>query len=132
MTENQVETIKNRGRPKVYTPEVLESLATELLDWVMKPTSTMLIGFTNEKLLPPSRITEWAKASETFSLALSTAKAIIAQRREDLFNQGKILTASYHMYQRFNDPLVNQHFRDEFSFEANIKEKAKSDHNTAN
>ncbi|MHB1060215.1 MAG: hypothetical protein ACYC0F_20325, partial [Rhodanobacter sp.] len=43
-----------------------------------------------------------------------------------------ILTASYHMYQRFNDPLVNQHFRDEFSFEANIKEKAKSDHNTAN
>lgn len=62
------------GRPEIYTLEWLDKEADLIVEWTKNPKNIYLKRFCLERGYNPSRMTEFAKKSEKFSLALSYVK----------------------------------------------------------
>ncbi len=61
------------GRPIKYTQEFIETEADALLKWIKDDEHIYLKRFSFERGYSSSRLTEFAKANEKFSLALEKA-----------------------------------------------------------
>jgi hypothetical protein len=66
----------NIGRPKKYTKEFIDALATDLQAYFDKKENIFLLGFAIEKKLPPEYFAIFARQNKSFSTALKNAKAI--------------------------------------------------------
>jgi len=61
------------GRPPKYTDEVLEALATELIDWFGESQNLWLKDFAISKSMPWQHFCELAAKNEKFMVALKLA-----------------------------------------------------------
>ena len=62
------------GRPVKYTPEFIEALAPEMVQWFKKKKNFYLKMFCCEKGFPSNRLSEFAEKSEVFADALRMCK----------------------------------------------------------
>jgi hypothetical protein len=62
------------GRPKEYTPEVIESLAEDLIQWATQDDAMFLASFCKTHSLYRQRLTEFAKGNPKFADALKVAQ----------------------------------------------------------
>lgn len=117
---------KNKGgRPVKWTPEAIDKMADELLDYAQQKTSLVLSSFVTEKRMNPDILSYLAKLSPKFFEALKTARRLIGDRREvgamAKKLDSRVCMASARMY---NDEY-DQHKLNELEKEEFIKAKAK-------
>lgn len=62
------------GRPELYTDEVIEKFADELLQWIRYPNNIFFEEFTIQKGILPEYMTRWASRNEKFNQAYKLAK----------------------------------------------------------
>lgn len=91
-----------RGRPREHDRD---QIAEDMIIWAAKEDSLNLNGFCGEKLIAPSKITDWARADDHFRVAYETTKAILGQRRERGLINGTLHVKAYDLnaavYDRF-------------------------------
>jgi uncharacterized protein (DUF4213/DUF364 family) len=93
------------GRPRKY--DYIKE-AQDLEAWAQLDTSLNLYGFTKDKPYLACQMTEFAQASEEFSLSLKKAKELIALRREQKLCEGKLHIAAWGRSARMYDSLLKQ------------------------
>lgn len=94
------------GRPKKYD---YAKEGKDLEAWAQLDTSLNLYGFTKDKPYLACQMTEFAQASEEFSLSLKKAKELIALRREQKLCEGKLHIAAWGRSARMYDTLLKNH-----------------------
>lgn len=113
------------GRPQKWTPEVIDKLAVELVEFAEKDTSLILASFVLEKRMNPQIMSVLAALSSNFSEALSTSKRLIGARRETGTLLKKYEPKTYSMSQRMYDPEWSKHLDAQLDIDEFIKAKAK-------
>jgi hypothetical protein len=93
------------GRPREYD---YAQEGRELEAWAQLDTSLNLYGFTKNKPYLASQMCEFAHASEEFSQSLKKAKELIALRREEKLNEGKLHIAAWGRSARMYDGLLKK------------------------
>jgi len=91
------------GRPKKYTPEVIERFADELLIWIKNEGNFWVKDFCLERGIDPDYMSEWARENERFAGAYKTAKAF----QESRIFKGSMLSAFNPTMSKF--ALINNH-----------------------
>ena len=112
---------KLNGTPIVYTDEIIENYADELLDWVQDEKNYILLGFCNERMIIADNLAIWADCNPKFARSLKIAKQTIAQRREDMANKDQLNYGVYQRYQGMYDPNLHKFERAEKAYEAELK-----------
>lgn len=106
------------GRPREWDRD---KVAENLVEWAKKDTSINLNGFCGENLLPPSKITLWAKECDNFRQAYEIAKALLGERRERYLEQERLHVKAYDMNAKVYDHFLKDESRDEKAFESKLK-----------
>lgn len=71
---------ENGGRPLMYTKELIEKYADELIIWLDDPENYWYKDFCHEKKIHPKKMSEWAATNEKFKESLELAKSIQESR----------------------------------------------------
>lgn len=111
----------NSGRPKELDP--IEE-AKALLEWLKKPTSTILLEFNTSRGYCRDRFHIWEKECVEFRDAYKLAKQTIAFRREQFLHSGNFNQAAWARYQSMYDKDLHEHERAEKAYEIELKTKA--------
>ena len=117
--------IKNGGRPKVWTDDVIDAFAEELLDWAEKEDSLVLSGFTSSQRYCTPILNKLAAISPNFRWALNEAKRVLGVRRETGTVHKKFEPKVFAMTARMYDPELCDHLSAVLAKEELIKAKAK-------
>lgn len=62
------------GRPEIYTNEVIEKMAEELLEWIKKPDNIFFDDFCLDQDINPDYMSVWAQKNKRFLGAYEVAK----------------------------------------------------------
>lgn len=100
-----------------------ELIAQQMLDWVKKPTSLNLCGFSAEYLVSPRIVMQWAKENEEFSRVYMITKAILGERREQMLKTGELHKSAYDLNINTYDLYRKEECREEKQFESDLKNK---------
>lgn len=73
------------GRPKKWTPELIEAEAAAFEEWMQRPDSIWYESFCLERDFLPDRMAEWAKENERFGRVYKKAQA---WQKQKLINGG--------------------------------------------
>lgn len=85
-----------------------EKIAADMIEWAKKDDSLNLNGFCAEKLLPPSKISQWAKEDDFFRQAYEITKALLAKRREEALETGTLHVKAYDLNARVYDAFLRE------------------------
>lgn len=91
------------GRPKRWTPEIIEGLADELLIWIKDQNSIWLKDFFLERGIHPNKISIWSKENEKFQFACELSKEF----QESRIFKGGLMNAYNAQITKF--ALINNH-----------------------
>lgn len=114
--------VNKGGRPREHDRD---AIMEELVEWAKLPNSLNLNGFccSREPPLDPSKITHWAKECPRFRQAYSTAKAFIAQKREQNLALGNLHVKAYDLNAAVYDHFLKDERREQAEYEASIKKQ---------
>lgn len=116
------------GRPRTWDRKFI---ALEMIAWSKLDTATNLNGFCGIHEIWPQKLYEWADDDIEFWEALTITKSNLAQRREDMLNQGLLHKAAYDNNAGAYDYVIKRNKRKDMEFESKLKhaELAKVDAN---
>lgn len=82
------------GRPRHHNRE---QIAIDIIEWAKKPDSINLNKFCAyyDPIIPPSKISEWAKEDVSFREAYESAKMFLGFRREEWMSQELLHVKAY-------------------------------------
>lgn len=106
------------GRPREYDRDFI---ACELVIWAQKETSINLCEFCAIKMLPPSKITIWAKECERFRKAYELAKCFLGHRREQMLSKEELHVKAYDLNAATYDYFLKEEKRMQAEYEAALK-----------
>lgn len=108
------------GRPRVHDRD---QIALDLIEWASKPDSINLCKFccTREPPLAPSKITMWAKESDSFRIAYETAKMYLGARREEWLNKNQMHVKAYDLNATTYDYFLKEEKQDQQKYESLLK-----------
>lgn len=96
-------------------------IALDMIEWAQKDDSFNLNGFCGMKLLPPSKISIWAKEDDFFCKAYEVTKAILAERRERGLREDKLHVKAYDLNSSVYDHFLKETRMEMSKFEAMLK-----------
>lgn len=64
------------GRPRIWTDEIIEKEAEELLEWLKKPGNFYFDDFCIEKGYPTEYLPQWANRNDKFRKAYKMARTV--------------------------------------------------------
>lgn len=110
------------GRPRERD---LVQLAKELLEWAAKDDSINLNHFccTRVPILPPPKLSDYARQNDDFREAYTAAKAYLGYRREQKLNNEEIHVKAYDLNAAVYDHFLKEERRDQAKFESDLKSK---------
>jgi hypothetical protein len=62
------------GRPEIYTEDVLNKMADDLMKWLETPTNVLFKDFCLDQKINPRKMLKWAEDNERFRAAYEFAK----------------------------------------------------------
>jgi len=71
---NQYAKGHGKGRPKIWTDDVIENEAEELLKFIANDEGLYINSFCRKRGIDPDRLSEWARSNEVFAGAFKEAK----------------------------------------------------------
>lgn len=98
-------------------------IALDLLEWAKKDDSINLCAFCADKMLVPSKISDWAREDEAFREAYWIAKSHIGKRRELLLSQGKLHVKAYDLNANTYDHFLKEEKRLQAEFESRLRKE---------
>lgn len=107
------------GRPAHDINEMMDAL----IEWVRKPTSLNLCGFSAEHLISPRTVMHWAKTNPDFLRVYETVKAVLGERREQMLKTGELHKSAYDLNINTYDLYRKEECREEKQFESDLKNK---------
>lgn len=112
----------NAGRPREHNRD---QIAKDLIEWAKLPDSINLNKFCAyyDPIIPPSKISEWAKEDERFREAYQSAKSFIGFRREEMLNSDKLHVKAYDLNATTYDHFLKEEKRQQAEFESKLREK---------
>lgn len=108
------------GRPREYDRD---QIAEEMIEWAQLPDSINLCGFSAKKLIPPSKITAWARECEKFRLSYEIVKAIVGERRERLLSSQQLHVKAYDLNAKTYDHFLKEEHKEEKTFESSLRKE---------
>src|SRR5258708_2877992 len=106
------------GRPREWDRSIV---AQDLITWAKLDSSTNLNGFCSDNLIPPSKISEWARACKDFRLAFELAKSFLAKRREEKLSKGTLHVKAYDLNVAVYDHFTKEDRKEQAAYEASLK-----------
>src|SRR5277367_4267778 len=106
------------GRPRTWDRE---KIADELVAWAMLDDSINLNAFCAIKLMPPSKISEFANEDKRFHEAYEIAKSYIAIHRENRLTDGTLHVKAYDLNARVYDYFLKQDHKEMLRLQAELK-----------
>ncbi len=114
---------KPLGRPREHDRD---QIALDIVKWAAKDDSINLCKFCAlyNPIIPPNKLTLWAKESESFRQAYESAKLFLGYRREEWLNQECLHVKAYDLNAETYDYFLKDEKRNKAEFESqlNIKE----------
>ena len=114
---------KKRGRPPKFDNDDIERFADELYEWVEHEENYILLKFCNERYILAEELYVFCDASQKFAQALSHAKQVLSQRREDMLNAGTMHAGVFNRYQGMYDKTLHRYERKEKEDDIELKRK---------
>lgn len=107
------------GRPREHNRE---QVAIDLIEWAKKPDSINLNKFCAyyEPIIPPSKMSLWAKEDDWFRQAYESAKMFLGFRREEWLNQERLHVKAYDLNVNVYDYFKKEESRDQSKFDASL------------
>lgn len=98
-------------------------IALDLIEWAQKDDSLNLNAFCALKMLPPSKISQWAKEDDFFRQAYEMAKAHVGARREECLRTGRLHVKAYDLNAPVYDYFLKEERRLQAEFESRLKQE---------
>lgn len=114
------DTKKTLGRPRVHDRD---QIAKDLIEWAKKPDSINLCKFCAyyEPIIPPNKMTLWAKECENFRQSYEAAKLFLGFRREEWLNQEHLHVKAYDLNASTYDYFLKEEKRAQAEFDSKLK-----------
>ncbi len=112
--------IIKQGRPREYDRDFI---ACELVLWAKKETSINLCEFCADKMLPPSKISIWAKECPNFRKAYELAKCFLGYRREQMLTKETLHVKAYDLNATTYDYFLKEEKRLQAEYEASLRKE---------
>ena len=100
-----------------------DQIALDLLEWVQKEDSLNLCAFSCDNMIPPNKITLWAREDAFFKDVFLLAKCFLNIRREKSALNGEMYLKAYDMNIPHFDHFLDRHNKDELDYEYDLKIK---------
>lgn len=115
------------GRPREHDRE---KIADDMIEWARKDDSINLNKFCAyyEPIIPPSKISRWAKEDEEFRQAYESAKMFLAFRREEMLNNEMLHVKAYDLNATVYDYFLDEKKTETAKFEASLRKEEDSKH----
>ncbi len=96
-----------RGRPRVHDRE---QIAIDIIEWARRPDSINLCKFCAlyDPIIPPTKLTLWAKEDNSFREAYESAKLFLGFRREEWLNQEHLHVKAYDLNAETYDHFLKE------------------------
>lgn len=114
-----------QGRPREYNRDFI---AHELILWAKKPSSINLCEFCSEKMLPPSKLSLWAKECDKFRQSYELAKCFLGSRREKMLTDETLHVKAYDLNATTYDYFLKEEKRLQSEYEASLKKENEKPH----
>lgn len=109
-----------QGRPREYHREFI---AHELVLWAKKPSSINLCEFCADKMLPPSKLSIWAKECPEFRKSYELAKCFLGNRREKYLSDEILHVKAYDLNATTYDYFLKEEKQEIAKYEASLKKE---------
>lgn len=118
------------GRPREHNRE---KIAQDLIEWAKKDDSLNLNKFCAyyEPIIPPSKITLWAKEDDNFREAYESAKSFIGFRREEKLNKQELHVKAYDLNATTYDYFLKEERMQQAKYESLLKSQEQMTMNEA-
>lgn len=114
-----------QGRPREHDRQ---QIAIDLIEWAKKPDSINLCKFCAyyEPIIPPSKISEWAKEDKSFREAYESAKMFLGFRREEWMSKELLHVKAYDLNATVYDYFMDEKKEKTSRFESSLRKEADS------
>lgn len=106
------------GRPREHDRS---KIAQDMILWARKEDSLNLNGFCADCLIPPQKLSEWAKEDSEFREVLWVVKSFLARRREKCVSEGTLHQKAYDLNAKVYDALIKEEHREQLAYEMQLK-----------
>lgn len=107
------------GRPREHNRE---KISKDLITWARKEDSINLCKFCAlyDPIIPPKKLSEWAKEDDNFREAYESAKAFLGFRREEWLNAEVLHVKAYDLNAQTYDYFLKEEKQEQAKFESNL------------
>jgi hypothetical protein len=111
------------GRPREHNRE---QVGLDMIEWAKLPGSINLNKFCAyyEPIIPPSKISQWAKEDDGFRRAYEAAKTFIGFRREEMLNKDELHVKAYDLNATVYDQFLKDEKRQQQEFENSLAKES--------
>jgi hypothetical protein len=108
------------GRPREHNRD---QIAIDLIEWAKKSDSINLCKFCAyyDPIIPPCKMSVWAKECENFRNAYECAKLFLGARREEMLNAETLHVKAYDLNATTYDYFLKEEKRTQSEFESKLK-----------
>ncbi len=119
------------GRPREHDRD---QVAKDLIEWAKKDDSINLNKFCAyyDPIIPPSKISEWAKEDSKFREAYQSAKSFLGYRREEMLNKDKLHVKAYDLNATTYDHFLKEEKKEMAIFQSELTQKENEKGSTVN
>jgi hypothetical protein len=103
------------GAPKLWTIDLIEQIADELIKWAHKDDSIVMAEFYGSQLISYQRAFEFEEQSQKFAEAKRIAKTLVGARREKGALKGELDSGLVKKSMALYDPEMKQYELDQKS-----------------
>jgi hypothetical protein len=111
---------KVNGRPREHDRD---KIASDMIEWARKPDSINLCKFCAcyDPPIWPTKLTLWAKESDSFRQSYEIAKLFLGYRREEMLNSEALHVKAYDLNAATYDYFLKEEKRANAEFESKLK-----------